>query len=285
MNAVTKTETQLLSPAALEHVLGTGDLSKLTVVQRVEYYGNVCRSLGLNPLTRPFRFMTFQGNTVLYATRDCTDQLRSTRKISVSIVDKQLDGDLFIVTARATTTDHRTDEDVGAVTIGKLQGEARANAIMKCMTKAKRRVTMSICGMGFLDETEIETLQGARTFDAEDEATEVKPVVRLPAQPAPARRFDQPLTGDALKPITGRQLLDNTRDFLAGCVTTQDVAAVADLPLVRAALERPKESLLRQELEAMLAETYARAQDAEPPADEVFPPGLRDADLSPATGP
>src|ERR1700722_8281499 len=181
MNAIVKTESQSLSAEAMEHVLGTGDLSKLSVIQRVEYYGHVCRSLGLNPLTRPFRFMNFQGQTVLYATRDCTDQLRSTRKISVSIVDKQLDGDLFIVTARAETADHRRDEDVGAVTMGQLKGDARANAIMKAMTKAKRRVTMSICGMGYLDETEVETLHGAVLYDAEAEP----PVARLPASDAP----------------------------------------------------------------------------------------------------
>ena len=32
------------------------------------------------------------------------------------------------------------------------------NAKLKAITKAKRRVTLSICGLGFLDETEIETI-------------------------------------------------------------------------------------------------------------------------------
>ena len=34
-----------------------------------------------------------------------------------------------------------------------------ANAFMKAETKAKRRVTLSICGLGILDETEIETIK------------------------------------------------------------------------------------------------------------------------------
>ena len=34
-------------------------------------------------------------------------------------------------------------------------GEFAANAIMKAVTKAKRRVTLSISGLGFLDETEV----------------------------------------------------------------------------------------------------------------------------------
>ena len=32
-----------------------------------------------------------------------------------------------------------------------LNGEDLANAMMKCETKAKRRVTLSICGPGMLD--------------------------------------------------------------------------------------------------------------------------------------
>jgi hypothetical protein len=37
-----------------------------------------------------------------------------------------------------------------------------ANALMKAETKAKRRVTLSIAGLGWLDETELETIPQAR---------------------------------------------------------------------------------------------------------------------------
>jgi hypothetical protein len=37
-----------------------------------------------------------------------------------------------------------------------------ANALMKAETKAKRRATLSICGLGMLDETEVEDIQGAQ---------------------------------------------------------------------------------------------------------------------------
>ncbi|HEY2617834.1 MAG TPA: hypothetical protein VGI78_10885 [Acetobacteraceae bacterium] len=160
---------ELVSAQTLETVIGNGDLSKLTPKQRVEYYAEVCRTVGLNPLTRPFRFMNFQGQTVLYSTRDCADQLRSLRKIDLTLTEKRLEGDLFMVTARAKTPDGRHDEDVGAIMLGRLQGDARANAIMKCITKAKRRVTLSICGLGLLDETEVETLPNAQVYDAEAE--------------------------------------------------------------------------------------------------------------------
>jgi hypothetical protein len=42
--------------------------------------------------------------------------------------------------------------------VGNLKGDALANALMKAETKAKRRVTLSIAGLGWLDETELETI-------------------------------------------------------------------------------------------------------------------------------
>jgi hypothetical protein len=51
----------------------------------------------------------------------------------------------------------RTDESCGVVSLKGLMGEARSNKIMCAETKAKRRVTLSICGLGWLDETEVES--------------------------------------------------------------------------------------------------------------------------------
>jgi hypothetical protein len=124
----------------------------------------VCDSVGLNPLTRPFEYLTLQGKTVLYARKDCTDQLRSLRRVSLSIAARERVDDVYIVTARATSIDGRVDESIGAVTIGNLKGDALCNAIMKAETKAKRRVTLSICGLGLLDESEIETVPQATPF-------------------------------------------------------------------------------------------------------------------------
>jgi len=46
-----------------------------------------------------------------------------------------------------------------------MNAEDKANAIMKCETKAKRRVTLSICGLGFLDETEVDSIPGAKRLE------------------------------------------------------------------------------------------------------------------------
>ena len=162
------TTTEPVSAQALEHVLGTGDLSKLTTQQRVEYLVATCKSLGLNPLTRPIRFLSLNGQIQIYFTRDGTDQLRSSRHITLHVVDKSIDAGVFSVTVRARTKDGREDEDIGAVVLP-ASGDSRANALMKAITKAKRRVTLSICGLGQTDESELDTMPGARVFDAEDD--------------------------------------------------------------------------------------------------------------------
>jgi hypothetical protein len=141
----------------LENVLINGDVGKLQPAERVMYYKAVCESVGLNPLTKPFEYLVLNGKTVLYARRDATDQLRKLHAVSIKIVSRDTVGDVFIVTAQATDRDGRTDEATGAIVVSGLKADALANAYMKAETKAKRRVTLSICGLGLLDETEIES--------------------------------------------------------------------------------------------------------------------------------
>jgi hypothetical protein len=154
MNTEVATRTE--SPAALlEKVVVGGDLSKLLPAERMSYYADVCKSVGLNPLTRPFEYITLNNKLTLYARRDATDQLRALKGISIQIVGRDLLGDIYIVTARASMPG-REDESTGAINILGLKGEALANAYMKAETKAKRRVTLSIAGLGLLDETELD---------------------------------------------------------------------------------------------------------------------------------
>ncbi len=140
----------------MESVLIKGDLAKLTPDERVRYYGEVCRSVGLNPLTKPFEFIVLNGKMQLYALRTCSDQLRKINGVSLEIVSREVSNDILTIHVRAKLPDGRTDEDLGAVAFpDTLKGENRANAELKAVTKAKRRVTMSICGLGWLDETEV----------------------------------------------------------------------------------------------------------------------------------
>lgn len=145
--------------AQLEQVVIQGDLAKLTPEERIAYYARVTESLGINPLTRPFEYITLNGRMVLYARKDATDQLRSIKGISVDRLDREETADLAIVTAYGHDRANRTDSAIGAVAIKGLVGEGLANALMKAETKAKRRMTLSLAGLGWLDETEIGSVE------------------------------------------------------------------------------------------------------------------------------
>lgn len=159
---------------AVEQSLVSGNIGALTQPDRLIYYDRLCKSLGLNPLTQPFEYLTLNGKVRLYARKDCTDQLRSLKGVSVTKLEKERIEDVYAVTAYVQDKDGRTDSAVGAVPILNLKGEALANALMKCETKAKRRATLSICGLGFLDETELETIKGVQVGDPTEKSAAEK---------------------------------------------------------------------------------------------------------------
>jgi hypothetical protein len=185
---VTTLATQNNAPqiTAIEAALIGGDLSQLNPQARVQYYNEICRSLGLNALTKPFAYITLNGKLTLYALRDAGDQLRKINGVSITEMVPELISDLFVVKVKAVDRDGRTDAATGAVNIKGLAGEALANAMMKAETKAKRRVTLSLCGLGFLDETEVDTLR--------DQGIAKEPLMTadsfgnmVPVKPAPAK--------------------------------------------------------------------------------------------------
>lgn len=145
----------------IEAVIARGDIAELDPQERAKYYVRVCESIGVNPLTRPLAYLTLQGKTILYALKECTDQLRSIHSVSVTDISQTERDGVFIVTAKVVDKDGRIDVSTGAVHIQGLKGVELANALMKAETKAKRRATLSVCGLGFLDETEIEDMMGA----------------------------------------------------------------------------------------------------------------------------
>lgn len=195
---------------AMEKVLLGGDLSALSSVERVQYYRELCASLQINPLTKPFEYLQMKaegGGTklTLYTTKNCTDQLRSSHKASSTIVAREIVDGVYIVTARATTPDGRQEESIGAVAVLKEDGqwkteqsgkrvftpsgrliplrpEERANAMMKAETKAKRRATLSLFGLSFVDDSEVDSIRDAHRVDMG------APLLNAAAVPAPETR-------------------------------------------------------------------------------------------------
>lgn len=199
--AVNGAQTEI-DPATLEMVMLGGDLSKLNSKQRVSYMLATCRSLGLNPLTKPFDFINLSGRLVMYAKKDCTEQLRSIHSISIEILSAEAVEGIFLVRAKAKKIkDGREDQSLGAVPIENVKGEAKANAMMKAETKAKRRVTLSICGLGVLDESEIDSIPGARP--ASDSGDSLEERLKASVALTEARKVAARVAPEAVEALEG----------------------------------------------------------------------------------
>jgi hypothetical protein len=210
MSVAVSTAPQVLTTQHIDTitnlVLG-GDLSKMDNKARVAYYVQLCQSLSLNPHTQPFQILKFQGKEIMYATKSCTEQLRKLWGVSVTKLERHQEGDVLVVVAYVVDGTGRTDAGTGAVPVTNLKGEALANAFMKAETKAKRRATLSICGLGILDESELDTMPQAtqvampQAADTGTSATVVEEVAA--AEPA---RVHVPGTVSTQQEIDAREI-------------------------------------------------------------------------------
>jgi hypothetical protein len=190
-----------------------GDLSGLTEVQQVQYYNMFCESLGLNPVTKPFEILKLQGKQVLYAKKDATEQLRKINGVSITSLTSEIQREIIIVIVKGRDKTGRTDASTGAVAIANLKGDSLANAVMKAETKAKRRLTLSICGLGILDETEIETIPGTmETQTAFASLPEEKKEKVLEKDSVERREIEKEIGGLALG--IGPEAVEKARDAL-----------------------------------------------------------------------
>jgi len=159
------TETRDLAVVA-ESLVTRGDLSGLTPAERARHYIRTCEGLGLNPHSQPFSFLMLNGKLVMYANRGATDQLAAMHLVNRKIIDgpKVIDlGGTKVVycVAEASMPNGRTETAISTVPM-----VDPVNVLMKSETKAKRRATLSILGLGVLDECETETIPGAVRVDA-----------------------------------------------------------------------------------------------------------------------
>ena len=212
------------SPDALiEALVARGDLKDLTPAQRAAYYAGVCESLGLNPLTKPFEFLHLGGRLVLYATKGAADQLRAIHGVSLEVVANVVEDGMAVVHVRAKAADGRADEDFGLVSVDGLRGEAYANARLKALTKAKRRATLSLLGLGMLDETEVPS--SARAWEEPSRASvstvEASAVTTTGVALAPG--------GDAWEEASGRWRAVQVRAKEAGADLSAIRARVGEL--------------------------------------------------------
>lgn len=273
----------------MEGVLMKGDLSKLSPNERNDYYMAVCKSVGLNPLTKPFEYITLNGRLTLYALRTCTDQLRSIHGVSVvDMASTDRDG-LHVVTVKVSDKHGRTDMATGAVSVANAKGEMLANLLMKAETKAKRRATLSICGLGFLDETEVEDIPnkdvggvskpagnvGRYTTtpeDVADEPTENDPIPQYAGPPikrytnAEARSVPG-AQGEAETWIRKAQSFTDLAEALSWAKEPETVKTLARLPIAWERAYRNKFAEHVASLSTAAKPTTIFSSGGEPPSD------------------
>jgi hypothetical protein len=148
-------EQQNAASADVVKLITRGDLSKLTPEQLVQVYIARCDALGLDARAQPFEVISFRGQTKLYPKKEAAEQLRKLNGISTTITEETVTPEgILRVRIRGVDREGREDEEVAALFIKGLQGEDLANAYMKVITKAKRRITLSMCGLGSIADVD-----------------------------------------------------------------------------------------------------------------------------------
>lgn len=161
----------------IEQALAGNDLSGLTPVERVQLILATCRSIGVNHLTGPFGYIQFKeredddtAKLVLYAKADCAFQLSKIHRVTEMAPPKRWSESGFLC-AEVYLRDGqgRVKSDIGVVSTQyysrkdskwhDMAGTMLANAMMKVGTKAYRRAVLRLCGLGLLDESELDTMQ------------------------------------------------------------------------------------------------------------------------------
>lgn len=150
---------------AISKLVLKGDLSGLTQEQVVAYYNYRCKLIGLDPATKPFDIVEKGGKKFFVTNKSASEQLRRIHGISVIDKDAKVEQGLFIVTIKAQTKDGRIDIATGIKPVEGIKGQLLGDAMMATETKAKNRVTLSLCGLGMNDEDEMIDAGFSRTID------------------------------------------------------------------------------------------------------------------------
>ena len=201
----------------IESVVVKGDISALSPAELTAYYARMCQSLGLTAATQPFALLKLNGKLVMYPTRGATDQLAAIHKLTREIIDgpKVIDlagTKMIYAVCRATHPNGRFETAVATVPLND-----PLNGLMKAETKAKRRATLSILGLGMLDESELDTIPASAKTNVEPPSSEDLARATAPKDGPSSDRIKVTTTADALKDLAAKwaaRLASSTVDEL-----------------------------------------------------------------------
>ena len=178
------TDAPMLLDEILADVVAAGkDTTALSREHRSALLVGLARKLGLNPLSGAVMFLRTQGRETLYVTKSGTDQIAARERLRretirgpevVAVEGRKL----VLCQVRATHPDGRSEVSTATLALGD-----PVNDLMKCETKAKRRATLSVCGLGLLAEDEIETIPGAQPAPVAPPRVVIEPDPAPPVDP------------------------------------------------------------------------------------------------------
>ena len=229
------------------------DTGSLTAQQRAGYVVALCRALRLNPLTNPVQFIRLNGKEVLYVTRTATDQLAAIHGLNRKTVRGPEIVDIAGTKVALCTVEVSLPNGRSETATATLPVADPAMLYMKLETKAKRRGTLAILGLGLLAEDEAESIPGAERADfrapAPPDPRDLAALgVEAPAAPAPVAFTTPGLSADELAAMLSMlahcetiDALDATRAEIRPDVSTR--ATPAQRAQLRAAAEARRAAL------------------------------------------
>jgi hypothetical protein len=210
----------------------------------------------LEPSTGPFIYIKFQGKMVLYPKKEAAEQLRVNRQISITDMRQTIIDDILMVTVSGRDGEGRTDVATGAVSLvypslvtewvngqkqtkthplagQRITGEDLANAAMKAETKAKRRLTFSLCGWSpqirrlFAGNVDIDDDAASVSMLVDSATGEIidQPKIKAPKQPV---NKDLQIIGIMCKQLFGDKA-DEARAWLAGKISGGTTTSTREL--------------------------------------------------------
>jgi len=288
--ATPETEAAHTQARMVESLVLRGDLSGLGPVERAAYYTRVCDRLGLDPFSQPFEFLKLNGKEIMYAKARAGDQLAAIHKLNREIIDgpKLIDlGGTKLIYAVAKITHPNGRVETATATVPFIDP---VNVLMKCETKAKRRGTLAILGLGMLDEAELDTIPDAVKGTAAQVDVALAP--RRPAIDAAPQPLALPAdNGPSPSQAAAGNHYDAAERLIDGAGSLDELRA-AWMSVYREHLPHlgPSEVLAITEAKearkaALLAKPPAPPPDDEPtPPDAPKPRGRRSAKPADAAG-
>lgn len=229
------------------------DTGSLTAQQRAGYVTALCRALRLNPLTNPVQFIKLNGREVLYVTRTATDQLAALHGLNRKTVRGPEIVDIAGMKVALCTVEVSLPNGRSETATATLPVADPAMLYMKLETKAKRRGTLAILGLGLLAEDEAESIPGAERVEPAPVAAPSLAAlgVEAPAAPAPVAFATPGLSAAEMTAMlatiaqcTTIADLDRERDAMRPDVSTR--ATPAQRATLRKAAEAKRAALTPQ---------------------------------------